>query len=252
MGEERWSRGAAGTSWVYGDPAAPIFSRKAGTRYVLSVRVKQIMSRPSANILRSERNGRARRTGFTLIEAMVAISLVAIAASALLLSTSASLQNTDDSLRQTITQDMAQQLMDEVVGCRYVAFGAGPYQTVLCPNAAEAAADGRSYDDIDDFNGFRGQPPTDPYGITLGADDGSGGLRDPAFQCRDGFFDNWRQEIDVYYVNQADPTAPLAAGQTSDYRVVEVRIIYVDPQRGDRELANIKRVVVYVPLLSIN
>lgn len=204
------------------------------------------------NILRSDGSRRSRRAGFTLIEAMVAISLASIAAAALLLGTSASLQATDDSLRRTIAQGMAQQLMDEVVGCRYVAVGAGPYQTVLCPSAAEAAADGRSYDDIDDFNGFRGQPPTDHFGITLGADDGSGGLRDPAFQCRNGFFDNWRQEIDVYYVNPADPTTPLTAGQTSDYRVVEVRIIYVDPQRGDRELANIKQVVAYVPLLPIN
>ncbi len=182
----------------------------------------------------------------------MAITLTAIAAAALLLGTSASLQTTDEAMRATIANGMAQQLMDEVVGGRYMAVGAGGYQTVLGPNATEMGAARAYYDDIGDFNGVRSRPPSDPYGVPLGADDGAGGQRDPAFQCRSGYYKNWRQEVDVYYVSEADPTARLPAGQTSDYRAVEVRIIYADPARGDRELAKIRRVVAYVPPLPIN
>ncbi|MBN1396030.1 MAG: type II secretion system protein [Pirellulales bacterium] len=188
---------------------------------------------------------------FTLVEALVTISLAAVAGCALLLGTSASLQTTDEALRQTLAQGMAQQLIDEVVGGRYAAVGAGPQQYPLGPNAAEAAGDRYFYDDIDDFNGFSSQPATDPYGVELGTEDGEGGQREAAFRCRDGFFQHWRQEIEVYYVSESDPTVRLPEGQRSDYRAVEVRLIYDPPDRGPRELANIRRVVAYVPSLSL-
>ena len=39
----------------------------------------------------------------------------------------------------------------------------------------------------------------------------------------------------------------LAAGQASDYRAVEVRIILNDPTAGSRKLTSERRVVAYVP-----
>jgi prepilin-type N-terminal cleavage/methylation domain-containing protein len=191
--------------------------------------------------------------GFTLIEAMVVICLAAIAGSALLLGTSSSIYGTDDAMRQTIAYGMAQQLMDEAVGCRYVELGGNPYQTPLGPAASETAGGTRKlYDDIDDFNGFRGQPPTDAYGVVLGTDNGQGGQRNAAFQCRAGFFQNWRREIDVYYVSDANLAARLPANQTSDYRAVEVRILYNDPAGGSRELVKLRRIVAYVAPLQVN
>ncbi len=192
------------------------------------------------------------RSGFTLIEALVAISLTAIAGSTLLLGVTTSLKTTDDTMRETIAQGMAQQLMDEAVGCRYMELGDTAYATTLGPGVLETVAGARKrFDDIGDFNGFRSQPPTDSYGIALGTDDGQGGQRNAAFRCDAGYFQNWRQEIDVYYVADSDLTARLPSGTTSDYRVVEVRIVYVDPDRGDRELAKIRQVVPYVSPLSV-
>ncbi len=194
-----------------------------------------------------------RKRGFTLIEALVAICLAALAGSALLLGTTSSIYSTDDALRQTIANGMAQQLMDEAVGCRYMDLGGSPYQTTLGPDAAETVGGTRKlYDDTGDFNGFRSQPPTDLYGATLGTDDGQGGQRNAAFQCRAGFFQNWQQEIDVYYVSDTDLATPLPAGQTSDYRAVEVHIIYNDPASGSRELVQLRRIVAYVAPLQVN
>jgi len=193
------------------------------------------------------------RAAFTLIEALAAIAITAIAGSVLLLGTTSSIQSTDDAMRRTIAYGMAQQLMDEAVGCRYMELGSSPYDTVIKPTTAEAARGTRElFDDTGDFNGYRSQPPKDFYGIALGTDDGQGGQRTPAFQCSGTFLQNWRQEIDVYYVNDTNLTIPLSAGQTSDYRAVEVRIIYNDPKRGPSELAKLRRVITYVAPLQVN
>lgn len=180
------------------------------------------------------------------------ITLASIAGSALLLGTTTSLDSTDEAMRQTIAYGMAQQLMDEIIGCRYMCVGGNPYQFPFGPNASEALGPRAYYDDIDDFNGLRFQPPTDPYGIALGADNGQGGLRNPNFRCRGDFFQYWRQEIDITYVAESNLNSNLPSGQTSDYRAVEVRIIFNDPQTGPRTLAKLRRVVAYVAPLQIN
>ncbi len=191
-----------------------------------------------------------RRDGFTLVEALVAIAIAALAGSAMLLGTSSSLQTTDEALKRTIASGMAQQLMDEVVGQRYCAVGLDGRQWPLGCNSWEAQGACRErYDDIDDYSGVRYAPPKDPWGVGLGKDDGAGGTRPAAFQAPKGFIDDWQQEIDVFYVNENDLSTRLPSGQVSDYRVVEVRIVENDAKRGRRELIKLRRVVAYVPLL---
>jgi type II secretory pathway pseudopilin PulG len=191
--------------------------------------------------------------GFTLVEALVAISIAAIAGSALLLGVSSSIQGADDAMRRTIAYGMAQQLMDEVVGSRYIPLGGNAYDTTIGPSAAKIAAGTRqAFDAIGDFNGYRCKPPKDPYGIALGADNGQGATRNAAFQCSGTFLQNWRQEVDVYYVSDTNLTTKLAAGQTSDYRAVEVRIVYDDSKSGPVTLAKIRRVVTYLAPLNVN
>ncbi|HUT09055.1 MAG TPA: prepilin-type N-terminal cleavage/methylation domain-containing protein [Thermoguttaceae bacterium] len=188
--------------------------------------------------------------GFTLIEALVAVSITALAGSILLLGTTTTLQTTDEGLYQSIANGMAQQLMDEVAGNRYHAIGVDGRQIDLGPSSYEQQGSGRErYDDIDDFDEWRTGPPEDPWGITLGIDDGEGDKRHPALHASTRIFDHWRQEVDVYYVDETDLTKRLPFPQTSDYRVIEVRILHDDPERGSRELAKLRRVVAYVPPL---
>ena len=183
----------------------------------------------------------------------MAISLAAIAGSVLLLGSSASIETTNDAMQRTIAYGMAQQLMDEVMGGRYMDLGGNPYANPIGPSASELVGGTRQlFDDIGDFNGYRCQPPTDFYGVALGTDDGQGGQRNAAFRCNTAYLQNWRQEIDVYYVSDTNLTTPLPSGQTSDYRAVEVRIMYNDPVRGPMQLAQILRIVTYVAPLQTN
>ena len=186
---------------------------------------------------------------FTLIEALVSITIAAFAGSVLLMGIGSSLQSTSDALEETIAVGMAQQLMDEVLGGRY-AEGLDGYQVTLGPSAYESSGVGRQrYDDIDDYHGVRSSAPVDLWNIELGKDDGEGGQRHPRFQASVDLFKDWRQEIDVYYVDESDLATRLPTGQVSGYRVVEVRIIDDPPDRGSRELINLRRVVAYVPPL---
>jgi type II secretory pathway pseudopilin PulG len=206
------------------------------------------LSAMSAGSTTADRH-RRRPAAFTLVEALVAISITAIGAAALLLGISSSLETTNDALEETMAAGMARQLLDEVVGARYYAAGIGdPYQTAFGPSSDEQSGRGRErYDDIDDYSGFRSKPPADPWGVPLGTDDGEGSQRHPSFFAPPHVLDNWQQEIDVYYVDPSDLSTRLPPGQVSDYRVVEVRIVLVDPDRGRRELASARQVVAYVP-----
>jgi type II secretory pathway pseudopilin PulG len=190
------------------------------------------------------------RPAFTLVEALVAVTIAAVAASALLMGIHSSLQTTESAVQQTIAGGMAQQLMDEAVGNLYCQPGSNGYETTLGPSAWEAQGTGRQrYNDIDDYHAQRVKPPKDAWGVVLGKDDGQGGTRHAAFQAPTGCIDNWQQEIDVYYVRDSDPAVRLPNGQTSDYRAVEVRIVDVQPDGARRELVKLRRVVAYVPVL---
>lgn len=189
-----------------------------------------------------------QRAAFTLLEAVIASTLTALAGSALLLGLTSSLQNTDDILNEVIARGITEQLMDEVVGKRYSAPGAGGYQVGLGPNTSETSGPGRSrYDDIDDYAGYTSQPATDPYAIALGTENGTGGTRPAAFQISPTYFSRWRETIDVYYVSNTNFSQRLSGSQTSDYRAVEIHVYYDDPQSGSRELASLRRIVSYLP-----
>ena len=124
---------------------------------------------------------------FTMIEVVLAITVMALAGSILLLGTSASLQTTQNAMHGAIARGMAQQLMDEIVGCRYYEPGVDPHSTILGPDGSEATGGTRQYfDDSDDFNGLRTTPPKDFYGVALGKDNGQGGTRNPLFQISPG------------------------------------------------------------------
>ena len=189
------------------------------------------------------------RRAFTLVEALMATAVTAIAGSTLLIGISSALKTTDDNVRATIAYGLAEQLMDEIAGRRYAEAGVGPYEVGLGPTSAEAAGSGRQlYDDIDDFHGFAAGPPQDPWGVPLGRGQGDGSGRHPNFQIPDGYFDAWRREVQVYYVDESDHSVRLLSNQTSNFRAVEVRVYYTGPVAGDVLLAEVRRVFSYFPV----
>jgi len=190
----------------------------------------------------------SRRAAFSLAEALAALLVTAGAGAAILFSINSNLELTERTQRRVIAQGMARQLMDEVLGTRYMAPGASAYQTVFMPSAWEAETGTRErFDDTDDYDGWSTRPPVDEYNVLLGTENGAGGQRDEAFWAAVDYLEPWQQEISVSYANRANLGQSLSGSQTSDFRAIEVRILYNDPQRGPIELAKIRRIISYVP-----
>jgi type II secretory pathway pseudopilin PulG len=186
-----------------------------------------------------------RRRAFTLIEAMVAMTITVMAGSAVLLGIATSIKATDDLLARTQAAGIAEQMMDEIAGQLYCQDTALPQQYPLGPAAGETR---QLFNDIDDYTGLVTQPPKDRYSIALGTEDRNGGQRDPKFRVDANTFANWELSVLVYYVDPANPAQALAAGLTSTSRAVEVTVNLKVPQQGTRTLAKSRRVFSYVPI----
>lgn len=189
----------------------------------------------------------ARRSGFTLVEALVSITIAAMASSALYLGLISSLQTTQYALEQTVANGIAEQYIDEILGRTYVT-GGNPLQATLGPDAWESAGTHRErYNDIDDYNGIVSAPPRDMYGIRLGNEDGVGGSRNPNFQAPADFLAKWRAEIEVYYVNESNTAVKVTGAPYSNLRAIEVSIYAVESPTVKRLITKIKRIHGYVP-----
>ncbi|MCE9528244.1 MAG: type II secretion system GspH family protein [Planctomycetales bacterium] len=194
------------------------------------------------------------RTGFTLIEALVAIGIMALAGSVLLLASQTSLDATDEAAKQAIAQGICEQVLDEIMSKRYMEAGSTYDQNTLSHDSGESAR--LSYDDSDDFNGYSAQPIRGTDGTTLGNGNDAGGQRLVNFRIASGFFNKWRLRVDVYYVSSIDLSVRLdnpavAAGgtlsSTSGYRAAEVTVEYQDTDGTYKTLAQGRRVYAYVP-----
>jgi type II secretory pathway pseudopilin PulG len=193
-----------------------------------------------------QRVRRTRARGFTIVEAIVALSITAMAGAVLLLAVESTVHSTADSVQRTIADGLAQQLLDEAVMLHFVAPGGDPLSNSLGPNGQEAAGTGRErYNDADDYHNFTAQPPEELYGHPVGWGNDGGGLRHSNFRVPAGYFDNWRQRVEVYFVREDDHRVRLTSG-TSLFRAIEVHIDIQDSDGVYRTLASRKRIVAYV------
>jgi hypothetical protein len=178
---------------------------------------------------------------------MTAVTIATIVGLAVLTGVNASLQNTTYALEQTIGLGMAQQLMDEISSQQYARVSSSPYDAPLAPTTAELGGPGRSkFTNLADYNNYTNLPPVDPWGIPLGDDDGQGSTRNPAMQIG-SYFANWQRTASVYYVSAANLSTPLAIGQTSNYRAVEVHVSVQDKAGVLHPVASLRQVFAYVP-----
>ncbi len=192
------------------------------------------------------RRGNSRR-GFSLVEAMAALAIVGIAAGAILSASMNSVSSTDGSLRNYQALGIAQGMIDEISGMRYMAVGADPYDTFLGPNTSEKATGRSAFNDLDDYNGWSEQPLKEKGGQSLGNEDGDGSARDPNFRVPSSYFTRWRTQVTVYYANEGAWTTPLSPSSPTSYRTLQVKVQYNDPTLGYLDLANLTRTFSYVP-----
>ena len=204
---------------------------------------------------RSSTNGSRnhhRTAGFTLVEAMVAITLIALAGSALLLAAQTAMDSSDHAFEQNLAAAIANQTIDEVLGLRYGAAGASPYQYPLSAGGHELSSPQKRilFDDTDDFNNYSSRPLRDPWAVELGQGDGAGGSRHPSFQLRDDYFDDWAVDVHVVYVDPNDLSKDLSGSNTSGYRALEVTVGKFGDDGSLRQLATIRRVYGYIPPIN--
>jgi prepilin-type N-terminal cleavage/methylation domain-containing protein len=187
--------------------------------------------------------GVRQRRGFSLVESLVAISVLGLAASVLLLAAQGSLQTSEDAVDRTIAAGVAQQIMDEILNKHFMIPGGDPLNGGFTPSSYELAGNGRErYNDTDDFDNFSAKPAEGIWGEALGTGNDAGGQRHANFKVPTGFFTNWRQRVDVYFVSASDPSQKLTSG-SSYFRCIEVNIERVERDGSVQPLAKLKRVI---------
>jgi hypothetical protein len=249
LGEGRWFLGRGGDSWELEGTPPCLFLHPCGDNLRFQ---PMIAGSPRARSLRRSSAGslhpRAlRRGGFSIVEAIVALSITALAGSVLLLAVESTVQSTTDSVQRTIADGLAQQLLDEALTKCFVLPGADPLASNIGPSALELAGTGRErYDDSDDYHQFVTGPAEGIYGEQMGTGDDAGGLRHAAFRVPGSYFQHWRQRVEVHFVDPTDHRLKLS-GSTSYFRAIEVHIEIQDGDDTWRNLATRKRIVAYVP-----
>lgn len=185
-------------------------------------------------------------SGFSLIEALIALSITSLAGAVLLLSVQSSLDTTIDAVEQTIADGIAQQTLDEILTKRYAGESDDPLSTTLGALTSELLAAGTSlFDDADDYAGYIAQPLKGRYGELLGTGDDQGDLRLANFRVRSDFFQNWRVRTLVYYVSPTDHT--VTSNTPTSFRAIEVHVEQVAADGRVTPLATRKRIVTYLP-----
>ncbi|MBM3999708.1 MAG: hypothetical protein FJ297_09255 [Planctomycetes bacterium] len=192
----------------------------------------------------ARRESSARRAAFTLVEALLAMALAAVAASSILVAGYATLFELTGGMDRMLASGVARQVMNEIVGKPYCEPGTSAFATTLGTESGEA--DRSRFDDIDDYAKYACAPPADRWGVPLGQGDASGGSRPAAFQASSVCFSTWSVSVGVHYVAEGDWAVDLPAGQTSGYRAVDV-VVSKTEQGIPRELARLRRVVAHVP-----
>ena len=188
-----------------------------------------------------------RLPAFTIIEALIALSITSLAGAVLLLSVQSSLETTLEAVHRTIADGVAQQTMDEILTKRYTEQAEDPLGGVLGPLTSEVLGNlgTAQFDDADDFAGYVAQPLRDLHGEILGTGDDNGNLRLQNLRVPSNFFQDWRVRVEVYYVEPGNHLNHSAAA--TNFRAIEVHVELVKDGGTIFPLANRKRVVCYLP-----
>ena len=205
------------------------------------------------------------RAAFSLVEAMIAISMLALVGSVLLSASQATLSATGQSTEQTIAYGIARQFLDEAVGLPFVSHsfngpGNDPNTGVFSATLGGANGTGvrTGWDDCDDADGagsgYSSHPVQDRWGQEFGQGNGTANTaRQANFRVRDDFFDSWRVETEVYNVDPNNFSSRTSTTNSTYYRAIEVRVYRQQPSGSSPNpnpktpLATLRRVHVYVP-----
>ncbi len=182
------------------------------------------------------------RNGFSMVEAVIAVSITTLAGGALLASLGGAVHSSTDAMQASVARGLAEQLIDEIASTRF------PPETNSTPSGA-----GRSgFDDIDDFASWSSSPPVDRQGTSLGADglDDSGlpAARPTGLQPDLSFMARFTRAVVVERVDPDTGSGWNVVSQHTNFRRVTVSVTYTDAQSHTKTLAELTRIFSYVPV----
>lgn len=178
----------------------------------------------------------SKRRGFSMIEALLSVTIATIAGAAMLTSVGAAVGAADQLKNANIARGLAEQLLDEIAGVRFPA-ASSP--------ALFGAIDRLSFDDIDDYSGLNDTPPStrdnQPIGSEVSPSDGS--VSRPTQTSVDA--DYMRRFARVVSVERVEPNVSGSWNVVSthtDYRRVRVDVQYTDFSNTAVSLVSVTRI----------
>lgn len=182
------------------------------------------------------------RSAFSLVEALVAVAVTAIAGAALLTSVTAAVISSAVVAHRAVARGLAEQLMDEIAAVRFP--GAS--------NTQPAGSTRAGFDDIDDYSGLVESPPRTRDGQIVGTEGGEmAGLpvsRVAMLQPDLALISRFTRETAVERVRPAANGNWEAVAEHTDFRRVTVRVLHSDARGNRGTAAEITRIFAHVPV----
>jgi len=177
-----------------------------------------------------------------MIEALVAMTITATAGAALLTSIGSAMGTSRNVIHRSIARGLAEQLMDEMAAVRF--------PTPDSDHGGVWVARG-AFDDLDDYDGWCDQPPTDRWGEVVGTEglqwSPFGLSRLPAMRCNVALLQRFRREVTVEPVTRAADGSWVDGATSSRFRRVTVRVFYLDDRGPRQTVCILSRIFAYVP-----
>ena len=213
-------------------------------------------TRRNLAVAESPRGGslcRSRR-GFTFVESVIAMTVIAIAGAALLTAVASAVTSCNDSVFQAVGRGLAQQLMDEIAARKF-------YNSTSASTLPTMRA---YFTTIDDYSGYTETPPHAKGGDILGTEQSSATMsnagmmwttpgsssstsRPSALQVPTDFMNRFTRTVLVERVQPSTSGVWTVSTQNSLYRRVTVTVSYTVTANQTRPVAKVSRIFASVP-----
>jgi type II secretory pathway pseudopilin PulG len=157
------------------------------------------------------------RAGVTLVETVIAVSLMTFAASALLTTVCSSVQISTTSQHTVIATGLADQLMDEIASVSFPGSG-----------SASTGSGRTGFTNFDAYNGYSASPPLARSGQVIGTEDTAATTRPQQFQPDPKLLSHFTQQVLVEKIADSGGSTWVTASQSTTLRRVTVTISYTD------------------------
>lgn len=190
---------------------------------------------------------RSRRTGLTLVESLVSVTITAIAGVALFSAIGASLGASYSALNQNVGTGLADQMLEELAAVRF------PRSSDTRPVSTASRKD---FDDLDDYHNWSASPPVNKKGYPLGQEpvtilERYLITRPSLLVPETSFLNRLRREVTVERIKPDSGSGWIVTTDDTDYRKVTVTIklaTTADAGSQSHIISEVSRIFSYVPL----